>query len=137
MKLPIPVTLRLTSFAQCKHFFHSSFDIFLHIALAAISSYYQAMASPEAICGNCVFFDLNSCDGTPVGSVTIEGQKVSQGFCRTNNGLRLMTRSATNSCRQSEGTFKPKSQESVVFEAPQPSQVHIQAPSSPAESPAL
>lgn len=96
------------------------------------------MAGPEAICGNCVFFDLNSCDGTPVGSVTIEGQEVSQGFCRTKNGLRLMTRSATNLCQQPEGTFKPKSQETVVFKVPSTThQVHIQAPSSPAESPGV
>ena len=50
------------------------------------------MPSPLETCGNCVFFDINSCDGSPVGTVTIQDQEVSQGFCRTNNGLKLMAK---------------------------------------------
>ena len=72
------------------------------------------MPSPLETCGNCVFFDINSCDGSPVGTVTIQDQEVSQGFCRTNNGLKLMAKKETDLCRQPEGTFKPK--EGITFE---------------------
>ena len=72
------------------------------------------MPNSSEICGNCTFFDLNRCDSTLVGTVTIQDQEVSQGFCRTNNGLKLMARKETDTCRQPEGSFKPK--EEVVFE---------------------
>lgn len=74
--------------------------------MAAISSYYQAMASPEAICGNCRLFDRNNAIGELVGSIDSANGKINRGYCRGTKGLILGVRKETDPCKMSEGTFE-------------------------------
>ncbi len=74
--------------------------------MVVISYYYQAMASPEAICGNCKFFSTTYTNGEPKGQIDTPQGKVSLGTCRAPMGLVLGDRKETNPCQMPEGTFE-------------------------------
>jgi len=58
-------------------------------------------------CSECEHFDTRAVDGEPFGTTLEEGVEIPLGVCRTNNGLILGERKATDSCLQPEGTFEP------------------------------
>lgn len=74
--------------------------------MAAISYYYQAMVSPEAICGNCKFFDRKDTSGETIGAIVTDEGKIDKGLCRAPMGLILGIRTQIVSCRMPEGTFE-------------------------------
>ncbi len=65
------------------------------------------MASPEAICGSCSYFDLNDVSGKPVGKTLEKETEIDLGLCRAEKGLMLGARKETDKCLMPEGTFKP------------------------------
>jgi len=76
--------------------------------LAAIIFYYQAMANPEAICGNCKFFDRNGADSNPIGKLIGPNGEVIKGLCRAPRGLLLGERLTIQNCTMPDGTFKSR-----------------------------
>ena len=83
--------------------------------MVVISLYYQPMINPEAICGNCKFFDPNGVDSKPIGKLIGSDAKVIKGLCRASKGLVLGERLTIQNCAMPDGTFKPR--EAVIFEA--------------------
>lgn len=65
-------------------------------------------------CGDCVNFDQNTVNGSPVGTVYVDGSMVAQGYCRGRLGLVLGILNENMPCRQVIGIFRPKSSSSTV-----------------------
>ena len=74
--------------------------------MAAISAYYQTMASPEMICGSCRLFDRKNAIGELVGLTDSANGKINKGYCRGTKGLLLGVRREIDLCKMPEGTFK-------------------------------
>lgn len=74
--------------------------------MVVISSYYQAMANPEAICGSCRLFDRKNAIGELVGLTDSANGKINKGYCRGTKGLLLGVRREIDLCKMPEGTFK-------------------------------
>ena len=83
------------------------------------------MASPEAICGNCKFFDPNGVDSKPIGKLIGSDGEVIKGLCRAPKGLLLNERLTIQNCAMPDGTFKPWE---TVIHTPQAPRAPIQAP---------
>lgn len=64
------------------------------------------MASPEAICGNCKFFDKTDANGNTIEPIGRDKGKVDIGFCRAPTGLVFGDREPKNKCSMPEGTFE-------------------------------
>lgn len=63
------------------------------------------------LCGNCQFFDINDCRGTPVPKIRINNVDAITGFCRASKGLVLGILDNSSNCKQPSGVFKPKTEE--------------------------